>query len=214
MTLTSVQLPAAALRWRLDGPAGPQIDTLIGALIGAGVGVECITPGTAYRLDGPRDMLEALAAELNVAPEFALRNEMPPSQHVGVASTLTPAAAPRRAVVVHGAGVAASFVARAVDRRLDVSTIGINRWSVRGSTAALVDWLAAAYGKTRDEVLTLHEWTAEQVAAEDSPTPLVSVNAPPVNVNVQLPDRRITSEITRNAEGDITNVVQLETNAK
>lgn len=64
MTFVSVTLPAAAVRWRLDGPAGPTLDTLTAGLIGAGVAVEPITPGTQYRLTGPAELLAVLTAEL------------------------------------------------------------------------------------------------------------------------------------------------------
>ena len=73
-----------------------------------------------------------------------------------------------------------------------------------GGTAALVEWQAAIYGKTVDEVLALFKWTAEAVASEDTAT------GPAINVTVTLPERRTTSQITRDAAGDITQIIQLE----
>ena len=79
MTFTTVTLPAAVVRWRLDGPAGPALDTLTAGLIGAGVAVEPIAPGAAYRLAGPRELLEVLADELAGAEGFTLAHELPPT---------------------------------------------------------------------------------------------------------------------------------------
>ena len=199
MTFTSVTLPAAVVRWRLDGPAGPALDTLIAGLIGAGVAVEPIAPGTAYRLTGPAELLDVLADELAGAEGFTLAHELPPTDVTRMHTSLAPARSPARSFIVHGAP---SHVARAIDRGLAVTTEGIGRWRVAGGTAALVEWQAAIYGKTVDEVLALFKWTAETVASEDTPT------GP--TINVTLPDRQTTSQITRDALGDITQIIQLE----
>lgn len=207
----SVTLPVTAQRWVLSGPAGPHLDTLAAGLIGAGVEVEPITPTTHYRLTGPAEMLEVLAGELRPAEGFDLQRETPPVGAIDMRTTLAPSHPFRRSVTVHGIGGAASFIARAVDRRLTVATIGADRWSVSGRTAALVEWMTAIYAKPADEVLALFGWTAESVAAEDSPTPTVNVTLPTPTINVTLPDRRTTSEIARNAAGDIRQIIQLET---
>lgn len=199
MTFTTVTLPAAVVRWRLDGPAGPALDTLTAGLIGAGVAVEPIAPGAAYRLAGPAELLDVLADELAGAEGFTLAHELPPTDVTRMHTSLAPARSPARSFIVHGAP---SHVARAIDRGLGVTTEGISRWRVAGGTAALVEWQAAIYGKTVDEVLALFGWTAESVAAEDSPT------GP--TINVSLPDRQTTSQITRDAAGDITQIIQLE----
>jgi hypothetical protein len=206
VTFTSLQLPAAAVRWRIDGPAGPHLDVLVGALIGAGCDVECIAPATAYRLTGPEPMLQALAAELTGFDGFTLAHEAAPVESVNLRTTITPKHPPRRAVVVHGAGVhAAGFVARAIDAGLTVSTTGLSRWSVAGRGDALVAWLAAAWNKPAEDVMQALGVTPETLAAEDDPVPPVPV------VNVVLPDRRIVSKITRNRDGDIVDVEQTET---
>jgi hypothetical protein len=203
---TSLQLPAAAVRWRLDGPPGPHLDVLVSALVGAGVKAEAIVPATAYRLAGPEPLLEALAAELAAVDGFSLRHESAPVESVNLRTTVAPKYAPRRAVVVHGAGVhAAGFVARAIDAGLTVTTVGLSRWSVAGSGAALVAWLAGAWGKAPEDVMQALGVTAEALAAEDDPVQPVPV------VNVVLPDRRIVSKITRDRDGDIVDVEQTET---
>ena len=199
MTFTSVTLPAAVVRWRLDGLAGPALDTLIAGLIGAGVAVEPIAPGTAYRLTGPAELLDVLAAELAGAEGFTLAHELPPKDLTRVSTLLAPPHSPVRSFIVHGAPASA---ARAIDRGLAVTSEGVGRWRVAGSTAALFEWQAETHDKTVDEVLAMFGLTAEMAAAEDAPT------GP--TVNVTLPDRQTTSQIARDAAGNITQIIQLE----
>jgi hypothetical protein len=104
-------------------------------------------------------------------------------------------------------------VARAVDLGLTVATVGVNRWAVSARTSDLVQYLATVYGMGADEVLSLVGWSEASVLAEDSATPTVNITLPTPTVNITLPDRRTTSDICRNAAGDIINVVQLETTA-
>ena len=205
MTFASVALPSVAQRWRLDGPAGPHLDALVARLIGAGVTIEPIVAGTAYRLDGPALTLDVLGDELKPIEGLSLERESPPTDCINMRSDLAPAVAPRRSVTVHGVA-ANSFVARAVDRRLAVTPAGASRWIVSGRTSELLAWLAEVWVKSPEEVMQVFGWTPESIAAEDAPATTV-----PVNVSVQLPDRKTTSEIARNAAGDITQVIQLET---
>lgn len=202
---SSLKLPGAELRWRLDVQAGPHADILVAALIGADVSVECIAAGTAYRLKGRTALLEELAAKLAPIEGATLAHEPAPADSISLSSAVAPAHTYRRSVVIHGRGVYASgWVVRAVERRLAVQTVGVNRWAVSGRTSELVDWLAQVWVKTAEEVLQELGITAEQAAAEDAPT----LPAPVVNVN--LPDRRIESEITRDHTGGITKIVQTE----
>jgi len=138
MTFARVPLPAAVVCWRLDGPAGPALDTLTAGLIGAGVAVEPITPGTAYRLTGPAELLSVLTLEMSGIEGFTLAHELPPTDVVRMGSSLAPSHPFKRSVTVHGTGGAASFVARAIDLALPVASVGINRWSVSGRTSDLV----------------------------------------------------------------------------
>jgi hypothetical protein len=212
VTFASIALPAASVRWRLDGPPGAHLDAVTSGLVGAGVGVAPITPGTAYRLNGSAALLEALAAELAplAADGWKLGHEMPPPLGtVDMRTAVKPAATPRRSFSVHGVGAAASYVARAIDLGLQVESVGINRWLVTASTGRLVQWLAAAWQRTPDEVLLSLGWTAESLAAEDDPS--MPVSMPPLQVSVVLPERRTISEIVRDAEGEITSVTQIET---
>lgn len=209
MTFSAVTLPAVARRYVLTGPAGPQVDQLVAQLIGAGAAVETIAPGTRYRLDGPEGLLDALAGELAPFEGYGVVLELPPVDVIRIGSTLAPAQPYRRSVTVHGTGTAHSYVARALDNGLAVATVGINRWSITGRTAALVAWLAAVWNKTPDEVLAIEHWTPESVAAEDAPLP-VSVDLPPIQVDVNLPVRQTTSSITRDGAGDIRTILQLE----
>jgi hypothetical protein len=202
--LTSLQLRPAVVRWRLDAPAGPDADLLVAGLVGAGCTVEPIEPGTAYRIDGPRDMLEVLADELTGLPGMSLQIEQaPPAGTIITQHVVAPTHPYRRQVTVHGTGPALSRVARAVDRGLQVGAAGVNRWTVTGRTAALVSWIQEVRGIDRETALTSLGMTAADVAAEDMP---------PLAVTVALPDRRIESTIERDGEtGAIVNVTQLET---
>ena len=80
--------------------------------------------------------------------------------------------------------------------------------SVSAPSSALVQWLAGSLNKPTADVLTMFHWSVESVELEDT------TSTPPIEVNVlSLPERHITSKITRDADGDITQVIQLETNA-
>lgn len=215
MSYASITLPAAQVRHVLTGPAGPHLDTLVAGLISAGVSVESITAGTTYRLDGSAELLDVLAAELAPVDGFSLLLEQAPADTVQMGSTVAPSHPFRRNVTIHsGTAAGASFVARAVDHRLAVESVGINRWSVTGRTSALVAWLAAIYVKTAEEVMALFNWDAASVAAEDAAHPAVSITLPPLHVAVTLPDRKTVSTFTRNADGDITQAIALETDTK
>lgn len=198
---TTVQMPAAAVRWALSGPPGPTADALIALLIGAGADVESITAGTAYRVDGRESVLSTLADELEKLEGFTLAVERAPEDAVSVSSALAPAEF-RRSVTVHGIGAAFGMVARAVDRGLQVRTVGVNRWRVAGRTADLLAWLVdVVHRKPLADVLALHGWTAEAVAAEDAPP----------TVRVDLPQRRVETDfIERDADGNLKRVVQTE----
>jgi hypothetical protein len=54
---------------------------------------------------------------------------------------------------------------------------------------------------------------AQVTVTNEVPAPVVNVqnNVPAAEVTVNLPDRQIASEITRDRDGNITNVVQTET---
>lgn len=210
----SFTVPVAAPRWELSGPAGASLDSLVAALIGSGVSVECIAPATRYRLEGPRNLLEVLSDELaSAGADVAVKVEMPPTDTINMTSALRHEPEFRRTVTIHGQGAAMSYVARAIDRGLSVASVGVNRWAITGRSAALVDWMAAIYQKSSEEVLALWRWTPESIAAEDAVQHSVAIKLPAVAVEVKLPDRRTTSEITRNQAGEITQLVQLETTA-
>jgi hypothetical protein len=209
MSLESITLPVAAVRYRLDGPAGPCIDGVVAALIGAGITVHAITPGTAYRLDPTAQpngltVLDDLAEQMQSVEGYGLAVERGPSDVTYTTGYVAPAFKPRRTITVHGANpTARGFVARAVDRGLSVSTMGLNRWAVTGQSAALVAWLCQVWAKSQDEVLVVLSLTPEQLAAEDRP---------PASIAVALPDRRTETEVvSRDDSGNIDRVVHLET---
>lgn len=198
------------VKWyRFDGPAGDTVDAFVAVLTNAGLLVEVISPGTAYRLRDvpPAELLPGLVQQIEQIPGLSIAVEAPPEDRVEISSRQTQAPQYPRTLIVHGGTSAFSHVARAIDRRLIVSSAGITRWAISGPTSALMAWLAEVKGWALEEALKLHGLTAEQVGAEDAGTP-------PVNVTVNLPPRRTTSDITRDPRtGDITQVVQLERDA-
>lgn len=214
MTFVSLTLPASAPRHRLDGPRGVQTDMLVAGLIGAGVSVEAITAGEAYRLDGPRDMLDALAGELAPFDGFKLAIEAPPTDEITVRTSATPTHPYRRSVVIHGSGAAHSIVARGVDRGLSVSAAGANRWALAGRTAALVAWLCDALGKSTSDVHALLGLTPEIVAAEDSAAPTISVTLAPLEVAItSMPSRQSMTMVDRGQDGEIRGTTVVERDA-
>ena len=173
---------------------------LVALLAGAGCVVECIAPTTAYRITGPDALLGALAASLAGFEGFALRTEEAPTDRIDVRSIVAPARPYRRTSTVHGPAFA--IVRSAVDAGLTVVAAGKLRWFVTGPGAAQAVWLAEAQGLTAVDVLRQWGVTAEALAAEDAPAPVV---------HVSLPARRVeTVAMDRDAEGLLTRVVQVE----
>ncbi len=200
---TSYTLPATEVRWVLSGPAGLHLDSLVAGLIGSGVRIEPIKAGEQYRLDDTTGVLDSLAISLDPIEGFDLAHEAAPTDKI-VTSTALTARAYQRSFTVHGVGPAFSLIARAVDRWLTVTSVGLNRWMVRGPTSVLVHWIAEFQRMTPAEVLALYRISPESVEAEDAHAPLA------VNV-VSLPDRKTTSEIQRAADGSIKTFIQVET---
>lgn len=196
-------LPAAVATWQLSGPAGADMDTLVSALVGAGVEVEAITPTRVYRLTGgPFDLLPALAGELAAFEGWALGYEQPPTTPQARAE-LQPRRTPRRSVVLHGTQ-AGGYVARAIDRGLLVSTVGLSRWRVAGPGVALLNWLTSEVHRLPDaDVLAMYGWSARALAADDEPARL--------SVDVNLPDRKTVNKIERDANKDMQSVIGLQT---
>lgn len=206
MSFVSINLPAIAVRWRLEGPAGPRLDILVAGLIGAGVSAEPIAPGTAYRLKGSSELLASFGEKLAAkCPEYVLKQETAPDTTVRLSTRRNPPTSYSRSVTVHGTGPGHSDVARAVDRGLDVSSVGLQRWRVTGRTAALAAWVGEIYKQTPEQALEMFGITAAIAAEEDAPVPVVTV---------KLPDREIASVIERNRDGDIVKVTQTEKTPK
>jgi hypothetical protein len=202
-SLASFTLPAASVRWRIDGAPGVPLDMLVAGLIGSGVEVESITPGAAYRLNGPEKLMRCLSEDLEKVDGLSAYLELRPTGTVNVSSRLAPAYPYRRTVTVHGAQDGAQMVMRAVDQGLTVREAGAHRWTVAGPTAALMAWHASVTLQPLDEVLQAYGLTAAQVAAEDQGVPMPTIN-------VVLPTRATVSEIERNSQGSITRLTQTE----
>ena len=212
MSYGSLSWLSACNRWRLDGPPGPCVDMLVAATIDAGLQVEVIAAGTAYRIDGPADRMAAIAGQLAdlEGGTITLAPEPVPQGVVNLSGYVAPARPFRRTVFVHGGGEAFTYVARAIDSRLVVTAAGICRWAVTGRTADLLVYLSTYVQKAPiDDVLKAWGMTVESARAEDIDLPAVPT------INIVMPSRRTTTEsIKRNDDGAIVEVVQVETDVK
>lgn len=199
----TVSIAPAVMCWVLAGPAGFAIDALLASAINAGLGADCIAPGSKYRLTGNNEWIAGYAAGVAKLLDHSLTQEQAPSGALNLSATVAPVCTPRRVTHVHGGNNAAySLAARAVDHGLRVTAAGINRWAVTGSSAVQMRWLAAATGKAPADVLKEWNTTADAIAAED---------AHGVEVTVSLPTREITTDLmNRDDRGNLTKVVQTE----
>lgn len=207
----NITMPAAQVCWLLIVTSGPESDALIACCVGAGLAVEPIAPAHGrYRLQGPALTLQALAEEVAHVAGWSLAVEQAPADSIQLTGALAPAAPHRRTTMVHGIGDAFRMVRAAVDRRLSVVPVGLNRWAVSGSTASQIAWLTEAQRLSVADVLSAWNLTPESAAAEDAGLQ-VSV---PITVNIAMPARRTeTTAIERDAAGNIARVEQVESDA-
>lgn len=194
--------PAVAC-WRLEGPAGRDMQILPAFLINCGCSVEAITPQTAYRVTGNHEWLrltaDALAEKIDTA---RLDLERAKPGEISIAAVADSGRNWRRRQYVQGAN-AHGLVTRAIDMRLTVTPAGIERWCITGPGATQAAWVAEASGSSVANILAAWGITAEALAREDDAAPTITVD---------LPDREITTDlIDRDAEGRLRRVVQIET---
>lgn len=196
----------SVLRWRLTGEPGQAFDALVAGLVCAGFDLTVISPTQTYRVDGDADRLAAIAEQINTVEGLRLELEPAPTDVVRLTSRVRPPRGYKRTVSLHSETAAAfSHVARAIDMGLIVSGAGRAQWAITGSTARLMAWLSAhVYGLPLADTLAAQELTPESAAAEDH-------ELPPPTVNVVLPPRVRQTQITRDAEGDIVELRQIET---
>jgi len=199
------QAPAV---WKLTGAAGSKnLDLLVTFCVTVGLSVEPIEPG-AYRVWGAiRAVQKAVdwVKHHNPAGPLSLDFEQPPDRPK-LKFEVTPRRAPPRVAVIHGNEESERMVARAIDAGLTVWCVGIGRFKVTGQTRDHVAWMQALFAVDRGRALQIMNLTDAEAAAEDS-------DAPPLAVNVVLPPRVTTSDITRDRAGDITQIRQLERDA-
>ncbi|CAM5795684.1 hypothetical protein [Rhizobacter fulvus] len=194
---------SSAKRYLLSGPEGDSLDEALAFTIDVGMQAERIAEG-AYRLSGDDRKFSSVCEwiEYFKQTDVACAVEARPANlTVGFK-----VAAPRpslRSAFVHG-GKYSSVVRRAVDMGLSVTSAGIQRFEIRGSSMTQAHWLAAAMGKTLDEALKEMSLTRESAAAEDT----AAAELPPISIH--LPPRETTSDIVRDRQGLITKVTQLE----
>lgn len=207
MSFAQLVIPPAARRWELTGPAGYYLDILLAQIIAGGGGAEALNPGTRYRIDGPAELLTPLCEEVAKVDGFTLAEEYPAPGSLTLAGTIATARSFKRSTAVHGTTAQAfHMVARAVDHRLDVETVGHYRWSVTGPSSTQMQWLADSQGMTLDDVLSQWQTTRAAIAAEDA------AQVVPLRLVVSMAaGERKTGDIVRNQAGDIVKMTTIET---
>jgi hypothetical protein len=190
----------------LSGPAGPELDRLVATAVPLHLEVSPTGDGR-YRLAGASATIIPYAAWISerCAPHVCEIER--PSGVVFNLRRAAPLRAARRIEVVGDAG-AYEHVRRAIDHGLEV-TPGMNVWrfSVTGKTSALVRWAAACLKVDAAEAMRRLALDQATIDREDA----IADDPATVRVEVALPTRRTTTDITRSATGDIVNVVQRET---
>lgn len=203
MSDINIKGPNAAERSLLTGPPGITLDTLVVVLLQAGVKVEGLAEGR-YRLDGPRDLVEAFASEVGHLEGVSIHPERPPADRVELTAMLTPPFPFVRQTIVHTSSY--SVVARAVDRGLTVTPVGVGRFAASGRTSTQMAWLAAALDRPRADVLAMFGLTDADVKREDDQS------AARVAITVAWPDRRSeTTVVERDDDGAIRKTLTLAT---
>lgn len=107
---------------------------------------------------------------------------------------------PRRMWLHTGEADAPRLIARAIDAGLsvrEVETVGL--FLMTGPSQRQVHWVMYSQRATREQALQIMGATEEQLRAEDT-------GPPPITV--ALPDRETLSSITRDSSGNILSVVQ------
>lgn len=189
--------------WELKALPGPELDVFLSFVSLGGIQIEPISPSQSrYRLTGDKSILEGFAAYVEKTHEgWSLAIEQPPGLATEYSAKVAPSSPYRRTIYLHGMVEGARHLRMAIDASLQVTPVGIFRWAVTGRTAALMAWMAEAFGESVDAMLARWSLTPANVAAEDA---AASVTVP---VRITLPDTRTTTTaIVRNAAGDIVRV--------
>lgn len=140
----NLTFPTTPALYRLSGPAGADMDTLVAKLIGAGCSLRVVFATGIYTVEGPADLLSKLAAEMVNYPGYALAVE-PSSVELGNGFRTVPALKHVRSVTLH-AKPGSPVVRSAVDAGLTISAAGFDRWEVSSEKSGreLSDWLLYA----------------------------------------------------------------------
>jgi hypothetical protein len=173
---------------------------LVAVLIMAGFKVEFVA-AHCFRVIAEPARLEEFKEKFEKNFPARFRREPVPDSAVLTLFVSTAPVSPR-VTILHGRGDGLRALALALALRLRVRPIGVHRYEVTGSTACQIDWLSRFLKKSRQETLQVMQITEEQAAAEDRG---------PAPIEIALPDRRTTSIIDRDRDGNIAKVVQTET---
>lgn len=200
--------------WELKASPGPHVGGMLATASVAGVQIEPISSAESrYRFTGDDNIIKGLASTIEKNADgyfdgWSLAAELPPPGGVThYSARVAPASPYRRTIYLHGVGEAFRHLKLAIDSHLQISSVGMFRWAVTGRTAALMAWMAEAFGESVDVMLKRWNLTPADVAAEDAPTGFTAAVSVPVTV--RLPElRSTTTAIRRNAAGEIVEVNQ------
>lgn len=192
--------------WKLTGdPGSKSLDLLVCFTVTIGLTVVHIRPGE-YRMWGPVELLHKVVEwieHFKPTGPLSFGVERPP-ERPSLRFELAPVRAPVRHAEIHGQHDVERLVARAIDAGLALKCIGLGHFRVTGQTRKHVAWLMSVFEVPEARALEVMNLSAEQAIAEDA-------SAPMPEINVVLPTRRTTSDITRDPRsGDISQIIQLE----
>ena len=198
-------------RWTLTGPDTPDLSTLLVVLLLAKASIEVRVPRSRYVVVGHAEAMKAMVDHVANEPGareagFVLEPEDIPSKP-WLQSTPIRSADYRRFTELQGHATEINHaIARAVDYKLVPSWAGAGRWTITGSTARQMAWIAAeVLHKPLDASMAALGVTSMMVAREDR-------DGQPVAMNTV--GRVSRTEVTRDPEtGDLIRSVTVESDA-
>lgn len=190
-------IPPAVQRQVLTGKPGPDLDRLVFEAVQGGIGLEHVAAGR-YRLDGSEDAIRALATAAALAGNFFVEIETPKPGTVALDGQLTTSRPYARVTTV--STDRSDIVARAVDRGLKVTTVGVGRFAVTGLSSGQMRWMSEALGQPLTEIHSMWNVTPEAIAEEDRAARAADVS---VHVVATLPPRVSETTLVHDADGNL-----------
>lgn len=187
----------AVQRQVLIGAPGPDLDRLVYEAIQGGLILEIVAAGR-YRLGGAAEAIDALKVAAALAGAYFVEIERPKPDTIALDGHLTTSRPYARVTTV--STDRPGIVARAVDRGLKVTAVGVGRFDVTGPSSTAMRWMAEALGRPITEVLDLWKTTPEAIAEEDRAARAADVS---VTVTAVLPPRLSETTLIHDDDGNL-----------